>query len=80
MNPTILVSGSDTGALTVAGQTITGITGAGIIIGGIGGAMMGKKKHRVLGALLGVAAGFFAGRALDAKIAQDSAGAKPPIG
>jgi hypothetical protein len=54
----------------IAGHDIGRATGLGIIAGGIGGYMIGGKKHRLIGALVGIAGGFFAGRWEDDRIAQ----------
>jgi len=65
MNPTIPVCcGNDTGVV-VAGQNITQTTGIGIAAGAVIGAMVGGKKHRIIGTLLGAIGGFFAGKKLD---------------
>ncbi len=59
----------DTG-IVIAGHDIGRTTGVGIIAGGAAGAMIGGKKHRVIGALAGIVGGFFLGRWEDDRIAQ----------
>ncbi len=64
-NPTITIGqSSDTGVL-IEGHEVTALTGGGIVLGGVGGYMAGGKKHGLIGALVGLVAGFFVGRALD---------------
>lgn len=68
-NPTITVRPSGDTGLVIAGQTITAITGAGAVAGAVAGAMIAGKRHRVIGAAIGLVGGFFAGKWEDARLA-----------